>query len=107
MPPLISAAAPVRGYEIPDAGATRAEGLGQHRPHSLVEPPDGPITQPAGSPIRMQAGAVQDFVRVDVADPGNHLLMTQQGLHSASAPLDHLPEALPGDDGRAGSKPLR
>jgi len=105
MPLLISPSAPVRRHEIPDAGATRTDGLGQHRPHRLVEPPDGPITQPAGSPIRMQASAIQNFVRVDVADPGNHLLMHQQGLHTASAILDHLPEALPGDGERIASKP--
>ena len=55
----------------------------------------------------MQAGPVQDLIRIDVADPGDELLMHKQGLEAPAPARHHRPEVLPGHRQRIAPEPPR
>lgn len=85
MPLLVLPFCSIRGKEIPHAGTPIPDSLFQHFPHRSVQSLGGRPAQPVGGSIRMKAGTKQDFVRIDVADAGNHLLVHQKRLEPPAA----------------------
>ena len=106
MSPLIPAFSAIRRQKIPDARAAITNGVQQDLLHRVIEPPDCLGLQPAGHSIGMKSGAIQDFIRIDVADPGNDLLMHEQGFEAAAAPHHQLSKLFPRDGQRVTSEAL-
>src|SRR6266540_6295307 len=71
---------PVRRQKIPDAGAAGLDRFREDFLHAVVQPLDRGKLQPACRPIGMEPGAVQDFIRIDVDDAGDRLLVHEQRL---------------------------
>src|SRR6266508_6584614 len=75
---------PVRRQKIPDAGAAGLDRFREDLLHAVIQPFDRGKLQPARRPIGMEPGAVQDFIRIDVTDPGERLLVHEQRLQPPS-----------------------
>jgi len=110
---FILALRPIGGEIVPDAGSSAVNRLAQNRLHDAVQALHGAGCQAAGDGIRMNTGAEQDFVRVDVPDTGDGLLMHQQRLEPAAAakkPCEFLPRhterIAPEAPGRIPAKPV-
>lgn len=68
----------VRGKEIFDAGSATGNRLTQHRLHGVIESGYRRPAQLTHFTVRMESGTKENFVRVNIPNPGNHLLMHQQ-----------------------------
>lgn len=89
---LVPSLCSIRGKEIPHAGAPISDSLFQHFPHGSIQPLGGRPAQPVGRSIGVKAGTKQDFVRIDVADAGNHLLVHQKRLEPPAASVQETNE---------------
>ena len=78
--------------EILDAGATTGNRLAQHRLHRFIKFTDRCLTQPIHFTVWMELGAKEDFVRVNIPNPRDHLLMHQQRLQPAAPGLHETDE---------------
>lgn len=72
--------------EIPQGGAARADGLGEHFFDGLSEPGIALSRNPARGTAGSDARVEQGLDGVDVADPNNVFLVHQKSL-DAGAPL--------------------
>jgi hypothetical protein len=70
----------VRRKEIFDTGSATGNCLTQHRLYRVIESDDRAPTQSIHFTVRMESGTKENFVRVNIPNPGNHLLMHQQWL---------------------------
>ena len=86
-------------------GAPVADRLLQHLLHRPVEAADLGVRQRVAPPVRVEPGEVEDFVRVDVADPGHEPLVHQQRLPLHPVPGQELREVLPGELALQGVEP--
>ena len=74
----------VRRKEIFDAGSATGNRLTQHRLHGVIESDYRAPTQTTHFTVRMESGTKENFVRVNIPNPGNHLLMHQQWFQSTT-----------------------
>lgn len=77
MMPLVFALRAVWGEEIPDARSAAVDRLPEHLLGDVEQPVDPVRPQAAGQSIRMQAGAKENFICINITDPSHHLLMHQ------------------------------
>ncbi len=71
-----------RCLAVENAGTAERDGNGQDRDNRVVEAIDFVVGQRPGQPFRMEAGAVERFVNIDVAEAGQKRLIEQQRLES-------------------------
>lgn len=57
------------------------------------QPEETPAAQVLDLRLRMNAGRKQDFIGIDVADPGDHVLVEKEGFDPAAAAGKKSPEA--------------
>jgi len=82
---LVSTFAPVGGEEIAYAGSPAGNGFFQNRLHRLIQLRPRRLTNPRCRSVRMKPDPKQNLVRIDIADPGDHLLVHQERLESAAS----------------------
>ncbi len=70
---------------IADGGSFAPDGLLEDRSHRPVKPAKIKKTQPAGFGLGVDSGGKEDFVGVDIADPGDHRLIEKKRLEPAAA----------------------
>ena len=80
-----------------DAGAVAANSIFQNMADALPKPLGLFETERVRPDEGMQFGPVQGLIGVDVADPGNELLIQQEGLKLPSPTLEHFVEYLRGE----------
>jgi len=68
----------VRREEIFDAGSATGNRLTQHRLYRVIESGYRSPAKLTHFPVRMESGTKENFVRVNIPNPGNHLLVHQQ-----------------------------
>ena len=73
---------------VADGRAFPGDGLPEDRPHGLPQRPGSVLPQRRPGAQGMDSRPEKHFVGVDVADPGDRLLVEEQGLHGA-APRFH------------------
>src|SRR5688572_720109 len=78
MAPLVSTFCAIRCIEVLDARSPQGNCLVQHHLHRVVERAYCRPAQPTHITVRMESGVKENFVRVNVPNPCNHLLMHQQ-----------------------------
>ncbi len=66
---------PIRREEVTHSGPSLDNCLCEYRAHRVVQASDRPGLQPIGFPVRVQPCPIEDLIGIDVADPGNHLLV--------------------------------
>ena len=78
---MLEVAELARGLDIIAQGrAAGRDGIGQHRldgRHQTLGPGPGDA---GAEPLRRDAGAVEAFASIDIADTGHQMLVEQQGL---------------------------
>jgi hypothetical protein len=94
---LKGAARAVGVAEVVDGGAARVDALLERLDHAVVERLDLRALQRPDRPQRMDAGAEERLVRVDVAHAGYALLREQEGLDRRPAAAGDRPERLWGE----------
>src|SRR5438034_6974804 len=93
MAAFVSAFCAIRCIEILDAGSATGNRLSKHRLHGAMERDNRSSAQPIHLTVRMEPGTKENFVRVNIPNPCDHLLMHQQGLQ-ASTPGLHVTDEL-------------
>lgn len=73
---------------------TGGDGFLQNRLHGVIEPLTGWGAQAIAVSLRVNSGAEQDFIGVNVSNPGQAMLIKKEGLQPAPAALDELDEGL-------------
>ena len=84
--------------KTPKRGAAVPKSVAQRPPKRAMEPLNLVGGQGTARPRRMQAGAEQSFVRVDVSDPGHKALIEQKGLNGRASTVQGVGE-LPRGEG--------
>ena len=59
-----------------------------------------------GGPVRVEAGPPEELVDEEVAEPGDAVLVEQDGLERAAAPRQELPQLGGGDGERVDAEPV-
>ncbi len=85
MAALILAFCAVRCKEILDARSTAGNRLSQHCLHSVIESDNHRLAQLTCHAVRMESRAKEHFVRVNISDSCDHLLMHQQRLQPSTS----------------------
>lgn len=82
---LVTTFGAVRRKEISDARPAAVDGVQEHLSHRVVQEIDHLPPHATRDPMWMQAGSEQNFVGVNVPDPGDRLLLHQQRFQTSPA----------------------
>ena len=86
----------VRIHVVRDRGAATFNRFGQHRDNRFVQAAQALPAQTARDRLGMNSRAEQGFIRVDVADTAQEVLVEEQGLDGRFAPARAAKELLKG-----------
>jgi hypothetical protein len=94
MPPLVLPLCSIRGEEIPDARPATSDRFMEDLTHGVVEAFNPAHRKSADLNMRVQTGPKENFIRVDIPDPGDNLLMHQERFEPPTSLLQEPLEIL-------------
>jgi hypothetical protein len=84
MSALVLSLCPIRRKIVPDTGPSHGDGLTQYLHHDSIELHHRLLSELIRRLIRVNPGTEENFIRINIPDARNHLLVHKQGFEPAS-----------------------